>query len=393
MSEPQKIAFNVPSVEGRELDHVRAAVESGKTSSGGPYAGRVSELLREETGAAEALLTTSCTGALEMTALLLDLEPGDVVIVPSFTFVSSAMAYVRAGARIAFCDIEPETLGPDPRDVARILEQHGDRVRAIVLVHYAGIAGDIEGLQEVLRDRPDVALIEDNAHGLYGRWRGRPLGSLGRFATLSFHDTKNFSCGEGGALLVNDDADAARSLVIYDKGTDRQAFLRGMVDKYSWRDIGSSFGMADTLAAFLYGQLEQREVIQGKRRRIFETYAAALAPYADRLGIRLPVVPEDRVPAYHLFHVLMPDLETRTRVIDDLRAEGIGTAFHYVPLHNSTAGRRFATGEVECPVTVDISERLLRLPFHNNLTEAECERVVEALIRSLKGGPTREGGV
>lgn len=382
MAEPPEIAFNVASVEGRELDHVRTAIESGTLSAGGPFTARVSTLLREKTGAADALLTTSCTTALEMTSLLLDLAPGDTVIVPSFTFVSSALAYVRAGARVVFCDIEPETLGLDPKHLADLLD---DSVRAVVLVHYAGIAGDVDGVREVLRDRPDVAVVEDNAHGLFGRWRGQPLGSLGRFATLSFHDTKNFTCGEGGALLVNDPDDVARAWVVFDKGTDRQAFLRGMVDKYSWRDIGSSFGLSDILAAHLYGQLERREAIQAKRRRVFERYAERLAPHAEQLGLRLPVVPEHCEPAYHLFHVLMPDLDTRTRVIAELRADGIRTAFHYVPLHTSVAGRRFAAREVECPVTVDVSERLLRLPFHNNLTEAEADRVVDALVRSLKG--------
>ena len=384
-----EIPFNEPSVEGHELDHVRAAVESGSTSAGGPFSARVSEMLRAETGAADALLTTSCTGALEMSALLLDLAPGDVAIVPSFTFVSSATAFVRAGAGIVFCDIEPDTLGVDPRHLATLLDEYGDRVRAVVVVHYAGIAGDIDGITEALRGRPDIALIEDNAHGLYGRWRGRPLGSLGRFATLSFHNTKNLTCGEGGALLVNDPADVARSLVLYDKGTDRQAFLRGMVDKYTWRDIGSSFGLADTLAAYLYGQLEQSGSIQAKRRRVFERYAEELAPYADELGIRLPVVPEHCEPAYHLFHLLLPDLATRTRVMSELRAEGISTAFHYVPLHDSAGGRRFAVGEPECPVTVDVSERLLRLPFYNNLTEAQIERVIDALVRSLKNRPAQ----
>jgi dTDP-4-amino-4,6-dideoxygalactose transaminase len=381
VTESPEIAFNVPSVEGQELEHMRAALMGGKTSSGGPFATRASDLLEQETGAADVLLTTSCTAALEMSARLLDIQPGDTVIVPSFTFVSSALAFVRAGARISYCDIEPETMGVDPRHVAELLD---DSVRAVVVVHYAGVACDMDGLREVLRDRPDVAVVEDAAHGLFGRWRGEPLGSLGRFATLSFHDTKNFICGEGGALVVNDPDDVLRSWVIYDKGTDRQAFLRGMIDKYSWRDTGSSFGMSDVLAAYLLGQLEQRDQIQGKRRAVYERYRDLLAPRADELGIQLPVVPEHCEPAYHLFHLLLPDLDTRTRVMSEMRDEGVQTAFHYVPLHSSVAGRKYAARETECPVTDDVSLRLLRLPFHNNLTEAESERVVDTLVASLE---------
>ena len=380
VTDKPEIAFNVASVEGAELDHMRASLEGGHTSSGGPFTARVSELLRAETGAADALLTTSCTAALEMSAILLDLQPGDAVIVPSFTFVSSALAYVREGAKILFCDIEPETLGLDPRHLAELLD---DSVRAVVVVHYGGIACDMDGIREVLKDRPDVAVVEDNAHGLFGRWRGEPLGSLGRFASQSFHETKNFVCGEGGALLLNDPADVARAWVIYDKGTDRKAFFQGYVDKYTWRDTGSSFGLSDTLAAYLLGQLEQREVIQGKRRGVFERYAAGLAPYAEELGLRLPVVPEHCDPAYHLFHVLMPDHETRTRVMKELREEGIATTFHYVPLHDSIGGQRFAARPTECPVTTDISRRLVRLPFHNNLSAGDTDRVVETLVRIM----------
>jgi dTDP-4-amino-4,6-dideoxygalactose transaminase len=380
MQEPE-IAFNRAGVEGAELDHIRASVESGRTSSSGPFARRAGEILSAESGGGHVLLTTSCTGALEMSALLLDLEPGDTVIVPSFTFVSSALAFVRAGARILFCDIEPETLGPDPRHLAELLD---DSVRAVVVVHYAGVACDMDGIRDALADRPDVAIVEDNAHGLFGRWRGRPLGSLGRFASLSFHETKNIICGEGGALVVNDPDDVARALVLYDKGTDRQAFFQGLVDKYSWRDTGSSFGLSDTLAAYLLGQLEQRESIQRKRQAVYERYQRLLEPHAAELDLRLPVVPEHCDPAYHLFHVLLPDAGRRVRVMKDLREQGIATTFHYVPLHDAPAGRKYAARVPECPVTTDISGRLLRLPFHNNLTEREGERVVEALVGSLR---------
>jgi dTDP-4-amino-4,6-dideoxygalactose transaminase len=259
-------------------------------------------------------------------------------------------------------------------------------VRAVVVVHYAGIACDVAGLREVLRDRPDVAVVEDNAHGLFGRWRGEPLGSLGRMATLSFHDTKNIVCGEGGALLLNDPDDLARAWVLYEKGTDRRAFLEGQVDKYSWRDTGSSFALSDLLAAFLLGQLEEREQIQATRRRVFEEYAAGLAPYAEELGLTLPTVPADRDPAWHLFHVLLPTAGSRPAVVGGLRERGVQATFHYVPLHDSEGGRRFAARETDCPVTSDVSARLLRLPFHQQLTPADTTRVVESLVAVLREG-------
>jgi len=311
-AELPEIAFNEVRPEGDELAYVADSITSGRTQSSGPYTARATEILKAETGVHDALLTTSCTAGLELSALLLDLQPGDTVIVPSFTFVTSALAFVREGARLKFCDIEPETLGPDPLHVAELLD---DSVRAVVVVHYAGVACDMDGLREVLKDRPDVAIVEDAAHGLFGRWRGQPLGSLGRFATLSFHQTKNIVCGEGGALLLNDPADQHRAWILHDKGTNRKAFFQGLVDKYSWRDVGSSFGMSDALAAYLLGQLEARESIQARRRAVFEGYVEALSPYADALGLRLPVVPEHCEPAYHLFHVLMPDADTRGRAI------------------------------------------------------------------------------
>ena len=378
---PNPVPFNRAEVAGRELELVREAIESGHTSSGGPFSRQAGELLQEATGAGEVLLTTSCTAALELSAMLLDLGPDDTVIVPSFTFTSSALAFARQGARILFCDIEPDTLGLDPRHVAELLD---DSVRAVVVVHYAGVACDVEGVRAVLADRPDVVVVEDAAHGLHGAWRDERLGSLGRFATLSFHETKNFSCGEGGALLLNDPADVARARVLYDKGTDRQAFFMGQVDKYSWRDTGSSFGMSDVLAAYLVGQLEQAGSIQARRRSVWEGYAAALAGDAERLGLRLPVVPEGADPAWHLFHVLLPDAAMRQPVMAELKEQGISTTFHYVPLHDSEGGRRFARRPTECPVTIDVSTRLVRLPFYNTLPPAEVERVSEAFVAAVE---------
>ena len=374
------IPFNRPAVEGAELEYVAESIRGGHTSASGPFAERAGSVLAEETGAAEVLLTTSCTAALEMSALLLDLKPTDTVIVPSYSFTTTGLAFARSGARLLFCDIEPRTLGADPAHVAELLD---DTVRAVVVVHYAGVACDLAGLREALADRPDVAVIEDNAHGLFGRWRGRPLGSLGRFATQSFHDTKNVVAGEGGALLVNDPNDVDRARVLYDKGTNRRAFFLGQVDKYSWIDTGSSFGLADPLAAYLYGQLEQRHVIQAKRQSVYERYERALAPYADEYGFRLPVIPDDCESAYHMFYLLLADRPTRDQVLAGMRSQDVQPTFHYVPLHSSEGGRRFAARSTECPITEDVSGRLIRLPFFNNLSEAESERVVEAFLSAM----------
>lgn len=378
--ERETIPFNKAAVEGAELDYMRATLESGHTSSGGPFSQRAGALLAEETGAQEVLLTTSCTAALELSALMLDLQPGDTVVVPSFTFSTDALAFARQGARILFCDIEPRTLGLDPAHLATLLD---DTVRAVVPTHYAGVVCEIDAIRDVLADRPDVAVVEDNAHGLFGRWHDQPLGSFGRFATLSFHETKNVVCGEGGALLLNEARDVDRARVLYDKGTNRRAFHLGQVDKYSWKDTGSSFGLSDTLAAYLCGQLERRTVIQTKRRALFDRYAEAIAPHAERLELRLPVIPDGAAGAYHMFYVLVRDKATRDGVLQGMRAEGVQPTFHYVPLHSSEAGRRFAARATQCPVTDDVSGRLLRLPFYNNLPPEDAQRVIDTFLRVL----------
>ena len=372
-----EIPFNVAAVAGRELEYIQQAIEGGHPASGGEFTGRAAHVLAEHTGAAEVLMTTSCTSALELSAMLLDLQPDDTVIVPSFTFTSTALAFARQGAGLVFCDIEPRTLSIDPRHLASLLDEH---VRAVVVVHYAGVACDLEGIQEVLAAWPEVRLIEDNAHGLFGSWRGRPLGSLGRCAALSFHETKNFVCGEGGALVLNDEVDVDRARVLYDKGTNRRAFMLGQVDKYTWKDTGSSFGLSDVLAAYLLAQLEQREVIQAKRRSIHERYAAALSPYAEELDFQLMQVPEGRGSAYHMFYVLLPDRDRRNDSLEMLRKLGVQATFHYLPLHTSDAGRAFSVRETECPVSEQISDRLLRLPFYNDLREHDIDRVVTAFL-------------
>ncbi|NNE73550.1 MAG: dTDP-4-amino-4,6-dideoxygalactose transaminase, partial [Acidimicrobiales bacterium] len=322
----------------------------------------------------------SCTMALEMSAMMLDIGPGDTVVVPSFAFVTTALAFSRQGAKILFCDIDPKTLAIDPACLAELMD---DTVRAVVPIHYAGIGCDLDGIMAVVDRWPRAEIVEDNAHGLFGSYRGRPLGSFGRFSALSFHETKNFICGEGGALIVNRESDVDRAHVLYQKGTDRRAFLHGHVDKYSWRDTGSSFGLSDVLAAYLYGQLEQRDSIFAKRKAVYDRYQTALEPHATEFGMALPDVPAHCDPAYHMFYVLLPDAGVRNHVMGALNADGIYATFHYVPLHDSEGGRKVAARDIDCPVTTDISSRLLRLPFYTGLTESDQNKVVDAFLAAL----------
>ena len=378
---PDPIRFNVPSVEGNELAYIEESLREGHTSSSGPFSARAREVLQADSGAQEVMLTTSCTAALELSALLLDLQPGDTVIVPSFTFSTSALAFAARGARADLLRHRHRPGSGSTRSTSPSSSTTACGPSSSSTT--PGSPATSRASRSVLAGRPDVALIEDNAHGLFGRWRGQPLGSFGAFTSLSFHETKNFTCGEGGALLVNDPAAVDRARVLYDKGTNRRAFFLGQVDKYSWVDTGSSFGLSDLLAATLFAQLEKRDQIQAKRRHVHETYLAELAPYAE-LGVTLPTVPDDCDPAYHLFYVLMPDKRTRDQVMETMRAEGINPTFHYVPLHSSIGGRRFAARETDCPVTTDVSDRLMRMPFFNGLTDGQMERIVESFGRATR---------
>ncbi|MFH1331518.1 MAG: dTDP-4-amino-4,6-dideoxygalactose transaminase [Actinomycetota bacterium] len=370
------IQFNRPTLVGSELDYVRRAVEGGHTSAAGPFSRQVAALLREAHSAADVILTTSCTDALEMAALLLDRRPGDTIIVPSFTFVSTALAFAREGFGLVFADIEPLHLGLDAAHVASLVDEHA---RAVIAVHYGGIAADLPGLARAIGGRP-IDLVEDNAHGLFATSGDRTLGTFGRLAALSFHETKNFTCGEGGALILNHERDVDRAHVLLHKGTNRRAFMLGEVDKYSWHDLGSSFGLSEINAAFLLAQLEARAAILARRREVFDGYDRLLRPQAASLGLALPQVPPGDVPGYHLYYVLLPDRPTRDRVLAAMRAAGVMATFHYVPLHSAPGGRRFAARPTDCPVTDDVSGRLLRLPFHNALSPGEVERTVGTLV-------------
>lgn len=373
------IRFNTAFLAGRELEYVAEAVAHGHISGDGPFTRRAQARLEAVTGTRRALLTTSCTHALEMAALLLDIGPDDEVIVPAFTFVSTVNAFVLRGARPVFVDIRPDTLNLDERLVERAITA---RTRAIVPVHYAGVACEMAALADIA-GRHGAAIVEDNAHGLFGSYRGRALGTFGTMATLSFHETKNVTCGEGGALLLNDERLIARAEILREKGTERSRFFRGEVDKYSWCDVGSSYIPSDMLAAFLLAQLEAADRIQARRRVMWEFYADGLAAWAPGLHATLPHVPDDREQAYHMFYLLLPSLAVRQALIAHLKAAGIMSVFHYLPLHLSEMGRRFGGRPGDCPVTEDISDRLLRLPFHGHLTDADLTRVIDS-IRSFR---------
>lgn len=360
---------------GRELDYVADAVARGHVSGDGYYTKRCHELLLEILGAPKALLTTSCTHALEMTALLLEIKPGDEVIVPSFTFVSTVNAFVLRGARPVFVDVRPDTLNLDETLLASKMTA---RTRAIVAVHYAGVGCEMD---EILRiaGAAEVPVVEDNAHGLFGSYRGQPLGTFGVMSTLSFHETKNVSCGEGGALIVNDPALVARAEVLREKGTNRSRFFRGEVDKYTWTDIGSSYLPSDILAAFLLAQIEARDETQASRGNTWETYRNQLADWAVRRGVRLPVVPAHCVQPNHLFYLLLPSLEERQALIAHLKRRSVHAVFHYLPLHLSEMGQKLGGRKGDCPVTEDVSDRLVRLPLFSALTADEVRRVVDAV--------------
>ena len=370
-----KIPFNQPFAVGKEFEYIRQSIQNVHTCGDGPFTKECHAFLEQTLGVSKALLTTSCTHALEMAALLLNLQPGDEVIVPSFTFVSTVNAFVLRGAYPVFCDIRPDTLNLDENKLEKLITP---RTKAIVPVHYAGVGCEMDAIMEIA-GRYSIAVVEDNAHGLFGKYKGKYLGTFGCFATQSFHETKNFNCGEGGALLINDPQYTERAEIIREKGTNRSRFYRGQVDKYTWVDLGSSYLPSDMLAAYLYAQLEVHEQIQAKRQQVWEYYHEHLQDWAQEHDIRFPIVPDHCEQAYHMFYVLMPSLEKRQALIAHLKAQDIISAFHYLPLHLSDMGQKFGGKQGDCPVTEDVSDRLLRLPFYNDLTEADLARVVAAI--------------
>jgi dTDP-4-amino-4,6-dideoxygalactose transaminase len=368
-----RIPFNQPGVAGKELDYVAEAARSGHVAGDGPFTRKCHEWLEQSLGVHRALLTTSCSDALEMAALLLKLAPGDEVVVPSFAFVTTASAFVLHGARPVFIDIRPDTLNLDETQLERLVTP---RTRAIVVLHYAAVACEMDPILDIAARR-GIAVIEDNAHGLLARYQGRYLGTMGSLATQSFHATKNFHCGEGGALLINDPQYAERAEILREKGTNRSRFFRGQVDKYTWVDVGSSFLPSDLLAAFLWGQFEAADRIQQRRRRIWERYRVELAGWAEAGGVRLPVTPAHCEQSYHMFYLLLPSVERRQALIAHLKSHGILAVFHYLPLHLSDMGRKLGGRPGDCPVTEEVSDRLLRLPLYYDLSENQQSEVID----------------
>ena len=370
------INFNQPHVAKNEILYIKKALESNHISGDGDFTKKCHSLLEQELGVPKVLLTTSCTHALDMTALLLGLKPGDEVIVPDFTFVSTVNAFVLRGARPVFCDIRKDTLNIDEKLVTGLISS---KTKAIYPVHYAGVGCEMDLLMEIAR-KNQLDIVEDNAHGLFGKYKGKFLGTFGCLGTQSFHETKNFTSGEGGALIINDPKYSENAEIIREKGTNRSRFFRGQVDKYTWVNIGSSYLPSDILSAILLAQLEERQTIQDKRKLIWEMYYNGLGDWAVDNGVCLPIVPVDCEQSFHMFYLLMPNLQVRTEFIEFLKEKGVMAVFHYLPLHLSDMGRKFGGFEGEFPVTEKISDQLVRLPFYFDLDPGSQEKVIEAIL-------------
>jgi len=374
---PYRIPFNKPGIVGKEYVYIADAIMQGHSAGDGAYTKRCHEFLEQAMAVPRVLLTTSCTHALEMTALLLDMQPGDEVIVPAFTFVSTVNAFALRGATPVFIDVRPDTLNLDEGQLEALITP---RTKAIVVVHYAGVGCEMSEILKIA-ERHGVPVVEDNAHGLFARFNGKTLGTFGCLATQSFHETKNVICGEGGALILNDRQYVERAEILRDKGTNRRRFFRGQVDKYTWVSLGSSYLPSDILAAFLYAQLEKFKQIHQTRRRIWNYYERHLGDWAQANGVRCPLVPAHCQQSFHMFYLIMPSLSDRQALIEYLKQRGILSVFHYSPLHLSEMGMRFGGRLGQCPVTECVSDRLVRLPFYNDLTRREQDEVIEALQR------------
>lgn len=370
------IPFNRSSLEGREIEYIGQTIACGQIAGDQTFSKKCHALLEQTLGTKRALVTTSCTHALEMAAILLRIQADDEVIVPAFTFVSTANAFVLRGARPVFCDVRPDTLNLDETKLEALITP---KTKAIIPVHYAGVGCAMDEISAIAR-KHDIAIVEDNAHGLFGKYKGRWLGTLGAMATQSFHETKNITCGEGGALLINDERYLERAEIIREKGTNRARFFRGQIDKYSWVDLGSSYVMSDVLAGFLFAQLEVWPAIQLKRQKIWERYHLKLEAWARSHGVRQPTVPEYCEEAWHMYYLLLPSLDARTALIAHLKSRGILAVFHYLPLHLSEYALRWGGRSGDCPVTEDASDRLLRLPFFNSMTVDQQSKVIAAIL-------------
>lgn len=369
------IPFTKPYLTGREANYVTEAINRLELVGDGPNTSKAEEIISQLSGGVHTFLTPSCTDALDMSGMLLDLEPGDEVIVPGFTFTSTATAFAQRNAKVVFADIDSSTLNVDPEHVESLIT---DRTRAISVVHYAGVACDLDKFVEIA-NRHNLILIEDNAHGFGGTYKGQHLGSIGDMATLSFHGTKNIQCGEGGALLTRHEAIADRAHILREKGTNRRAFLDGAVDKYTWVDIGSSFLAPDYVAAFLIAQLEEYESIQAKRKFVWDSYATQLVDWASEIGATLPSIPDYAVHTSHLFWLTLNEADQRNSFMKFVKDRGIGTTFHYQSLAISPAGKRFGHTD-GTPVSDRTADTLVRLPLFAEMTESMVQRVISAVL-------------
>jgi len=385
-----KIPFNKPFITGKEIEYITSAISNRGIAADGYFTRRSAELLEDRFSILKVLMTPSCTAALEMAAMLCDLKPGDEVIMPSFTFVSTANAVVRCGANPVFVDIRPDTLNIDERLVE---ERITANTRAIFVVHYAGVSCEMDEIMAIAA-KHKLVVVEDAAQGVNATYNGRALGAIGHLGAYSFHDTKNYVCGEGGALCINSPEFVERAEIIREKGTNRSQFFRGEVDKYTWVDAGSSFVPAEIACAFLLAQLEAMDEITARRREVHQFYLENLSPLEERELLGIPRTPDGCETNYHMFYVLLPDGNTRDGLMAHLKKNGISAVFHYVPLHTSVMGKRYGNREGDLPLTENLSARLLRLPFYADITRDEQMRVVgcvsEFLEHSNAASPGRQ---
>ncbi|MGI6062841.1 dTDP-4-amino-4,6-dideoxygalactose transaminase [Blautia sp.] len=370
------IDFNRPALVGKELNYIKDAVDQGMLCGDGKYTKLCSQWMKERFHASQVFLTTSCTHALEMAAYLCDIQPGDEVIMPSYTFVSTADAFVLRGAKIVFVDIRPDTMNIDEKLIEQAVTE---KTKAIVPVHYAGVSCEMDRIMELAK-KYDLKVVEDAAQGVEAYYHGKALGTIGDFGCYSFHETKNYTMGEGGALVFQDNQYQEKAEILREKGTDRSKFFRGQVDKYRWIDYGSSYLPSEMNAAYLYAQLEEAEKIDGKRHQIYDYYNEGLKILEEQEKIQRPVVPEGCKHNAHMYYIKVKDLETRSRLISYLKENGICTAFHYVPLHSSPAGEKFGRFSGEDVYTTKESERLLRLPMFYNLSMSDVEYITEKIL-------------
>lgn len=375
------ISFNVPPVVGNEMKYIKEAIENKKICGDGVFTKKCSAWLEQKTGTAKALLTTSCTHATEMAAILADIQPGDEVIMPSYTFVSTADAFVLRGAKAVFVDIRPDTMNIDENLIEEAITE---RTKAIVPVHYAGVACEMDTICGIA-EKYHLSVIEDAAQGVLSTYKGRQLGTIGDYGCYSFHETKNYSMGEGGALLIKDPENIERAEIIREKGTNRSKFFRGQIDKYTWMDAGSSYLPSELNAAYLWAQLEVADTILANRMRSWNMYFSSLKELEEKGYIQLPVIPKECTHNAHMFYIKTKDLEERQDLIAYLEAKGIKAVFHYIPLHSSPAGRKYGTFYGEDRYTTKESERLLRLPMYYHLEKKDIEFVVEQVKRFYLG--------